>query len=310
MKHTILGAGGSVGNPLAIELLKNKEEVRLVSRSGFSIEGAESVKGDLCSYAETLNGVKGSDVVYLCAGLKYDIKVWTEQWPKIMQNAIDACKKENAKLIFFDNVYMYGKVDGPMTEETPYNPCSRKGEVRVKIARMLEEEYRKGNLTASIARAADLYGPHAAQSSLPYFMVIEKFMKGKSAQWMVDISKTHSYTYTIDCAKALTLMAHDDASFNQVWHLPTCNPAPTGLSLVEMFADGLSVPAKYSMLKKWMIAAAGLFDKTISEVYEMLYQYEYDYHFDSTKFNRYFNYEPISYFEGVKETVSYFKGRS
>ena len=31
-----------------------------------------------------------------------------------------------AKLIFFDNVYMYGKVNGIMTEETAFNPCSKK----------------------------------------------------------------------------------------------------------------------------------------------------------------------------------------
>jgi hypothetical protein len=45
-----------------------------------------------------------------------------------MDNAIEACKRARAKLIFFENVYMYGKVSGPMTEETPFNPCSKKGE--------------------------------------------------------------------------------------------------------------------------------------------------------------------------------------
>ena len=130
MKHTILGAGGSIGNALTYELLKTNETIRLVSRSNYSVKGTESYKADLTSYEETVAGVKGSDIVYLCAGLPYDSKIWAKLWPKVMKNSIDACKSVNAKLIFFDNVYMYGKVEGKMTETTPYNPCSRKGEVR------------------------------------------------------------------------------------------------------------------------------------------------------------------------------------
>ncbi|HZY24733.1 MAG TPA: NAD(P)H-binding protein, partial [Bacteroidales bacterium] len=116
MKHTILGAGGSIGNALAFELLNEKEEVRLVSRSNYSIPGTESFKADLTNFEETLSSVKKSDVAYLCAGLPYDSKIWDDEWPKVIQNSIDACKGAGAKLIFFDNVYMYGRVDGKMTE--------------------------------------------------------------------------------------------------------------------------------------------------------------------------------------------------
>jgi len=70
MKHTILGAGGSIGNALTYELLKSNETVRLVSRSGYSISGAESFKADISLYKETLESVKDSDIVYLCVGLK------------------------------------------------------------------------------------------------------------------------------------------------------------------------------------------------------------------------------------------------
>jgi len=133
MRHTILGAGGSIGNALTYELLRANKKVRLVSRSNYSISGTESFKADITSYEETLQSVKNSDIVYLCVGLPYDSKIWSELWPKIMQHSIDACKRANAKLIFFDNVYMYGKVPGKMTEATPYNPCSRKGEIRAKM---------------------------------------------------------------------------------------------------------------------------------------------------------------------------------
>jgi nucleoside-diphosphate-sugar epimerase len=307
MKHTILGAGGSIGNPLAYELLKDKQDVRLVSRTNFSIEGAESVKADLCSYDETFTAVKNSDVVYMCAGLPYNTKTWTELWPKVMQNTIDACKKANSKLIFFDNVYMYGKVEGQMTEETPYKPCSKKGEIRAKIARNLENEIKNKNITASIARAADLYGPYSMKTGMLHILAIDKLMNGKSAQWMVDAHKAHSFTYTLDCAKSLVLLANREDSFNQVWHLPTFNPAPDGELMIELIAKELGLTPKYSVLKKWMVKMAGFFDKTVGELYEMQYQNEFDYHFDSTKFNTAFNYQPVSYEKGIHETIEYLR---
>ena len=192
MQHTILGACGSIGNALAYQLLLNNEPVRLISRSGSQIAGCESVKADATSYDEVLRAIKGSDVVYLCVGLPYDIRVWKDTWPLIMRTVIHACKESNSKLIFLDNVYMYGKVDGVMTEETPYNPCSKKGEVRAKIAGMLEEEIKQKSITASIARAADFYGPYAAQNSLPYLFIIDKMLKGKKAQCVATDKTDHT----------------------------------------------------------------------------------------------------------------------
>src|ERR1035437_3413177 len=301
MRHTILGAGGSIGNALTYELLKTGENIRLVSRSNFSIPGTESFKADITSYQETLNSVSNSDVVYLCAGLLYDAKVWGELWPKIMQNAIDACKSVGAKFIFFDNVYMYGKVTGKMTETTPYNPCSKKGEIRAQIATLLEDEIKKKNITALIARAADLYGPYANKSSMPYILVFDKFRHNKRAQLMANDHKTHSFSLTTDSAKGLLLLAQKEASFNQIWHLPTYNPAPDGKTFIEMVAKEMGIAPKYTVLNKWMIKVGGLFDHTVSELYEMLYQNEQDYYFDSSKFNDYFKYKPRNYSEGIRE---------
>jgi endo-alpha-1,4-polygalactosaminidase (GH114 family) len=99
---------------------------------------------DLANADEVKKAVAGSTVAFLVAGLKYDIKVWKELWPRIMRNTIEAVKSADAKLVFLDNVYMYGKVNGPMTEETPFRPASRKGEIRAQIATMLLDEMRAG----------------------------------------------------------------------------------------------------------------------------------------------------------------------
>ena len=307
MLHTILGAGGSIGNALAKGLLKNNQKVRLVSRRGYSLNGAESIKGDLLSYADVLASVKDSDVIYLCAGLKYDSLVWSNEWPIIMENIIGVCKGTTKKLIFFDNVYMYGKVEGKMTESTPYNPCSKKGEVRAKIARRLIDEMKTENIRAIIARAGDLYGPYCFYNSIPYVMILSRMLKGKKANWLLNVDIPHSWTYTIDCANALYLLAQDDSAIGEVWHLPTCNPPLTGKMFIEIVAKELNVTPNYVELKKFMIKIAGLFDKTIKELWEMLYQYEYPYYFDSTKFEKHFNYKPVDYEQGIKDTIKFLK---
>ena len=106
-----------------------------MSRNPKLVPGAaEVVAADLSKLDDALKAVSGSRIVFLVVGLRYDMKVWRELWPPIMHNAIEAAKRANTRLVFFDNVYMYGKVDGAMTEQTPFRPCSKKGEIRAQIA--------------------------------------------------------------------------------------------------------------------------------------------------------------------------------
>ncbi len=302
--YTILGAGGSIAKELTTVLLGEGKQVRLVSRQGKPVNGVSDIMAaDITDPLQTRRAVSGSSIVFLCAGLAYDHKVWQETWPKIIQNVIDACSEGGIPLIFFDNVYMYGLVEGRMTEETPYNPRSKKGEIRAAIADKIMENVRQGNLTASIARSADFYGPAANSTSILNIMVINKLAGGSKANWIGNDHVTHSYTFIPDAGKALHLMASDPSSFNQVWHLPTTNPAPNGKEYVEMIAAALKVRPRHMTLNGFMIRLAGLFDKTISELYEMMYQTTHPYIFDSAKFEKHFLFEPTSYEEGIALTV-------
>jgi hypothetical protein len=46
-------------------------------------------------------------------------------------------------------------------------------------------------------------------------------------------------------------------------------------------------------------------DRTVREAYEMLYQSEFDYYFDSSRFNRQFHYVPTPYPEGIAQTIRF-----
>ena len=307
--HIILGAGGSIGNVLTEELSAKGEKVKLVSRSGGGPSNVETAKADLTNFNELIGVIEEGAIVYLVAGLPYNVKIWQEQWPRIMHNVVESCKARQARLIFFDNVYSYGKVDGAMTEDTPINPCSKKGEVRAGIVQYLMSEMSQGKINAVIARAADFYGPYAEKTSVPFILGIQRLAKGQKAQWLVNIKTSHSLTYTGDCGRALYLLAQASDSWNQVWHLPTARPPLTGEEFIKIVARKLEVEPKYMVMKKWMLWLAGIFIEPIRESYEMLYQSEFDYIFDSTKFEKRFDFTPTPCEKGISETIDHFKQR-
>lgn len=107
--QTILGASGQIGRELAVHLKRDfTGDIRLVSRSPRKVnEGDQLHRADLLDAADTLRAVEGSDVVYLTAGLPMNTRLWVEQWPAIMRNTIEACAAHGARLVFFDNTYMY-----------------------------------------------------------------------------------------------------------------------------------------------------------------------------------------------------------
>ena len=305
--HVILGAGGAVGTPLAAELLARGRRVRAVSRGGRAPAGADVVRADLNDPGGVLRAVEPGSAVHLLAGLKYDRRVWQEQWPRIMRNVVRACSEKGARLIFFDNVYLYGRVDGPMTEDTPVRPTSRKGETRAGVIDFLQNEIAAGRVTAAVARSADFYGPHADKTSVVSILVLQRLAAGKSAQVMAHADTRHSYTFTLDCARALCVLAEADDAFGQTWHLPTAQPALTGRELVNLAAEALGVAPRVSVMPAWMIKAAGLVVPMMRELGEMLYQNDRDYLFDSSKFERRFGFAPTPYADGIRACADAFR---
>lgn len=310
-KQVILGAGGAIGTEIAKSLPEYTKEIRLVSRNPEKVNPTDEVMSvDLLDQANVIEAVEGTTVAYLTAGLKYDVKVWQTSWPKIMSNVIDACKKHNCKLVFFDNIYMYdpGYLSN-LTEETPMNPSSEKGKVRAQLVKMIMDEIEDGALTALIARSADYYGPNTENTSVLTETVIKPLRQGKKANWMASANFKHSYTYTPDAGKATALLGNTANAYNQVWHLPTAQNPLTGKEWVEAIANEMGVQPKYRNVPKFLIRLMGFFDPVMREMVEMMYQYDRDYIFRSDKFQQFFDFAPTPYSDGIKTTVQYEQSR-
>ena len=199
-------------------------------------------------------------------------------------------------------LYKYRKTCGKyITENAKIDPPSEKGKIRAEVGKMITDAYESGKLKALIARCADFYGP-GAQNSLFNVTVIQNLLKNKTPIWFVDGSKVHTFTYTIDAAKATALLGNTEDSYNQVWHLPTSKEKLTGNDWIEMSNRIFGKKQNKMILPMWMISLMGIFSPVMRELTEMLYQMNRDYFFNSEKFENRFKLTPTSPEVGIKET--------
>jgi nucleoside-diphosphate-sugar epimerase len=145
MFHTILGAGGPVGKSLANALAKLNKPVRLVSRQPILTNNGQSwFKADLTIQQEVIDGLEGSEVAYLTIGLPYSTKIWREYWPLMMKNVTTACLHQGVRLVFFNNIYAPSRDHlNPITESSPLQPSSKKGEIPAEVIKILMESVEK-----------------------------------------------------------------------------------------------------------------------------------------------------------------------
>jgi len=303
--QTILGSGGAIGIELAKSLRQYTSDIRLVSRKPEKVNDTDMLfPADISDPEQMAKAIKGSEIVYVTVGFPYSYKIWKKEWPSFITNLLSVCENEGCKLVFFDNVYMYDKDHlNPMTEDTPINPPSKKGEVRAQIAKMIMDRTRSGKLKALIARSADFYGPSIEKTSVLIETVFKPLSNGKTANWLVSDKFRHSFTFTPDAGKATAILGNTEKAYGQIWHLPTASNPMTGKEWVETIAHKMGKKSKSRVASKFMVKLIGLFVPVMKESVEMLYQYDREYVFDSSKFEKEFNFQPTSYNEGINQII-------
>jgi len=303
--HVVFGAG-QVGTPLAVKLIEQGKRVRVIRRSrGEIAPGAELVPGDALDPGLCARACEGASVVYHCMNPAYDAALWAEVVPRTMDNLIAATGGAGARLVVLDNLYMLGRTGGrPMNEDTPMNPCSRKGEIRARAAERLFEAHRKGDVRAVSGRASDYYGPRGALTYLGDFFW-KPVLAGKTVRSPVDPDAVHTYHYIPDVAAGLAQLgsAPDDA-LGRAWMLP-CQPAGSMRQLTERFAKALGRRILVGRLPRLALMAAGLFVPLVREMNEMLYQWDEPFVVDDRRFRERFGAQPAAADAAARETVAW-----
>ncbi|MBY8965218.1 MAG: NAD-dependent epimerase/dehydratase family protein [Algiphilus sp.] len=287
--HTILGASGQIGREVARNLKQDcAGAIRLVSRNPRKVNDSdELLSADLLDAAQTQQAVAGSQTVYLTAGLPMDTQRWVAEWPVMMRNVIDACGRHDARLVYFDNTYMYPQTAEPQTEETPFRPHGVKGRVRGEITHMLQEAMDQQRVQATICRAPEFYGPGKTQS-ITNSTVIAPLKAGKQAKVFVRDDTLRTLIYTPDASRAMVLIGNTEDAYGQSWHLPCDDARLTYRQFIELAAEIFGTAARYRVLKPWQLRLAGLFSAQVRDAAELLPRYAVDNLFVSDKFKQRF----------------------
>ena len=306
--HVVIGAGGGTGSAVVRELAGRGRPVRAVTRSGKgdAPEGVEQVAADIGTEEGARQACDGAAVVYHCAQPPYT--KWPELFPPMTRAVLDGAAAAGAKLVFADNLYVYGPPDGPMNEGTPQRAQGKKGRTRIEMADTLLAADAEGRLRVTIGRSSDYYGPGGTTSTVGESLM-KPAVRGKRTRWLGSLDEPHTLNYLADMARALVTLGERDQADGQVWHLPAAEPL-TGRQFLEMVFEELGQPPKIGVASRSLIRIGGVFNPLLRELTETLYQFEQPFVSDASKFQAAFApFEPTPHRTAVSLTVDWFKRR-
>jgi nucleoside-diphosphate-sugar epimerase len=306
--HVVFGTG-AIGLALIDQLASEGRRVRAVNRSGRAPvpDGVEVVGGDAADPAAATDVAAGATVVYQCLNPAYHR--WARDFPPLQDAVVAAARHHGARYVSFENTYMYGDTHGqPLTEATPQRTQTRKGAVRRDMARQLAELHAAGELDVATARASDYFGPRGTTQSPLGDLVIGAALRGKPARVMGDPDQPHSYTYTVDAARTLAALGTRDDVAGEVFHVPNA-PARTTHEVIDLVAGHLGTPVAVRTTPVVLLRLLGLFNPTVRELPEMLYEFTQPYLVDSTRAEERLDLRPTPLEDAIAGTVAWFRSQ-
>jgi nucleoside-diphosphate-sugar epimerase len=302
--HVIFGTG-PLGRYTAEALLEKGAQVRLINRSGHMEEppaGAVVIKADATNFSESLPFVQGATAIYQCAQPAYHR--WREEFPPLQDAIIRLAAESKAKFIAPENLYLYGNTHGePMTEHTPLNPCSKKGEVRAQMTKTVFAAHARGEIRAATVRGSDFFGPWEPINGA---MLFKAALQRKTLNMLGDLHQPHTFTYVKDFGRALAIAGTEDRALGHTWHVPSGKPYSQN-QLTELISKELGYPLKNRASGKMVLSVLGLFNKAAKEMVEMLYEFNEPFIMDATTMEKTFGLQPTPMQQRIRETLQWAK---
>ncbi len=302
---------GAVGAATAALLSARGEAVRVAQRSPppEMPERAAFVRCDALDADSVRGALAGLQQVVLAIGLPYVGRLWREAWPRAMTNFVEGCAATGARLVFVDNLYMYGPQTAPLRETMALTDFGAKPAARAAATRIWMAASEKGRLRVAALRAPDFYGPGAAQAHLGE-TAFGALARGKAATLIGSPDTPHDFAYVPDFARAVvTLLDASDDAFGQAWHVP-CAPTRAPREILALGAAALGVKPRVSGLPTWALGPLGLFVPMLRELREMSFQWDRPYRVNSSRFAARFWGDATPFEVGAPATALWFRDRA
>lgn len=301
--HVVIGANGAAGSVVCQELLADGHTVRGVSRSGRGIPpGVEAVAADATDTEKMIEVCAGAETVYHCA--LPPMPQWLPTYVDMATALITAAGKVGARLVYADDTWMYGRVDGPMREDTPIRPVAYKGALRALVAELVTSAHARGQTETVIGRAPELFGPRV--ESLMGANIFAAAINGRLARWPGDPDLPMTACFIGDFGRGLAdLGQHPDAA-GKVFHVPV-PPAITGRRFIGIVCEQAGTTPKVGRFTPGMVRALKLFVPVVREGAELLYQFEQPFLVDDSRIRELTGRAATGWDEATGQTLAWYR---
>jgi nucleoside-diphosphate-sugar epimerase len=310
MLHVIVGAG-TVGQATALLLANRGHQVRLVSRRGQGPDhpGVESLPVDATDADALTHASAGAAALYNCASPR-SYAQWASEWPPMAAGILTAAERSGAVLVTLSNLYSYGPVNAPMTEDMPPAALGKKGRIRAGMWTEALAAHEAGRIRATEARASDYFGPGFTETASMGTRTVPLVLEGRTVRVIGDPDMPHTWTFVDDVARTLAVLGTDSRAWGKVWHVPS-GPPRSQREMIAAFADAADVATpKVAVIPNWSMRAIGVVSPVVRELGEVRYQFTAPFIMDSSAFTADFGVDPTPLDQAAAATVAWWQGRS
>jgi nucleoside-diphosphate-sugar epimerase len=278
-----------------------------VTRSGRGDypDGVEPFAADAANPEQARAACAGASVVYHAVNVPYP--AWPAALPPVMDGLIAAAGAADATLVYVDNLYAYGPVDRPMTEDLPMAATTKKGSLRARLAETLLAAHHAGQVRAVIGRGSDYFGPGVV-NSVAGDRLFPAILQGKKAMWVGSLDQPHSLTFIDDYARVLVTLGAREEAWGQLWHAPPAEPL-TGRQFLTLACAEAGQTPRIGAYPSLVIRLAGLVDPLLRELNELAYEFEQPFILDGAKFQQRFGFVPMPHRQALRATLDWYAAR-
>jgi nucleoside-diphosphate-sugar epimerase len=293
--HVIVGAG-PVGLAAARRLHELGHRVRMVTRRGVGPSTVERIAADATDADRLASLATGAAALYNCANPPYHR--WPQQWPPLAAALLAAAERSGAVLVTMSNLYGYGPVSGPLSEDLPLAAGPEKLRIRADMWRQALAAHEAGRVRVTEARASDFLGPDT--KSLFTTMIVPRIRNGRPAAVPANLDVPHSHTYTGDVGALLAVLGTDERALGRAWHVPTAPPI-TLRELAQRYCRLAGLPEpRLRRMSPAVLRLGGLVNAEAREFAKVRYQFEHPWILDSSAAQRMFGLVPASTDEALR----------
>jgi nucleoside-diphosphate-sugar epimerase len=271
----ILGATGGIGGEVARTLAARGWGVRALHRKGgaaaTNADGFEWIQGDAINAGEVIAAARGVQVIVHAVNPP-GYRNWGKLVLPMLDSTIAAARETGARIVLPGTVYNFGPDAWPaLREDSPQNPVTRKGAIRVEMERRLKAAAAQC-VRSTIVRAGDFFGPRAGNNWFSQGLIRPgKLVTAVSYPGKKGVG--HQWAYLPDVAETMVRLieANDRLGTFEVFHMRG-HWDPDGTAMPAAIARAVGRSAlKARAFPWWAITLASPFVTLFWEMREMRY---------------------------------------